>query len=116
MIRTIGHRIKNADGIVVEVLDTPRHDPAVCAAERIVTGDTDIGMLDAGGRSVLLGYRVKIKTPGAGLKGRIGIVTGLLDEGGIPKARVQDRRENPTWGAWCYPKDIERYPRMMRAS
>lgn len=108
MIRTIGHRIKDADGIVVDMLNTHPPCATACAAEQIVTDDRDIGMVDAGGRSVLCGYRVKIKTPGAGLKSLIGIVTGLLDEGGIPKARVQDRRSNPTWGAWCFPKDIER--------
>lgn len=116
MIRGIGHRIKDSDGVIVEVLGTVLGAAAACVDERIVTSDRDVGMMDASGRSVLVGHRVKIVTPGAGLRRRIGIVTGLLVENGIPKARVQDRRKNPTWGAWCGPKDIERTPRMMRAS
>lgn len=115
MIRRIGHRVKDADGVIVDVIPTLQ-DAAACADERIITSDRDVGMVDASGRSVLVGYRVKIATAGAGLKGRLGIVTGLLVENGVPKARVQNRRSNPTWGAWCGPKDIERLPRMMRAS
>jgi len=119
-LRRMGHRITDADGCVVDVMDLPTPSAAAVARERLIDIERDIGMVDADGRTVTVGDWVEILDGGDGIVANAGIVAALINEDGI-RARVQDRRSDPAWGAWCMPTQIRKVTkakaqRMMRAS
>lgn len=119
-LRRIGHRIMDADGCAVEVIDGPIPAAHELERERIIETDRDIGMVDADGCSLRVGDWVQILDGSDGIVGPAGVVSALINDKGI-RARVQDKPSNPTWGAWCKPIQIRKVSkrvdqRMMRAS
>lgn len=114
--RSMGHRIVDADGRVVGMMDEPVPSATEVIRETSVAEDRDPGMVDAKGRSVRVGHLARLiglRVRGDNRESRRGRVARIeyraTGEGGQAlKALV----EGDGWSLWVGAGELERVTTM----